>query len=74
MLGTDDVAIVYHISTTTADGWLADGSDTASKPRRQQAVSDPDVSHETIDNFKDSAARPAWEMGTADGCTPSRKY
>jgi len=31
MLGTDNV-------DTTANGWLADDCDTASKPRRQQAV------------------------------------
>lgn len=30
MLGTDDVAIIYHISSTAADGWLAGDSDTAS--------------------------------------------
>jgi hypothetical protein len=29
-LGTDDVAIIYHISSTAADGWLAGESDTAS--------------------------------------------
>lgn len=34
MLGTDDV----DISSTTANGWLADDCDTASKPKRQQAV------------------------------------
>ena len=38
MLGTGDVAIIYHISSTAANGWLAGHSDTASKPRRQQAV------------------------------------
>lgn len=46
MLGTGDVAIIYHISSTTGDGWLAGHSDTASKPRRQ------------LSNPRDSAARP----------------
>jgi hypothetical protein len=46
MLGTGDVAIIYHISSTTGDGWLAGQSDTASKPRRQ------------LSNPRDSAARP----------------
>jgi hypothetical protein len=46
MLGTGDVAIIYHISSATDDGWLAGQSDTASKPRRQ------------LSNPRDSAARP----------------
>lgn len=64
MLGTDNVATTYHISSTAAYGWLAGGSDTASKPTRQHLRLPADLC-ETTSNSRDSARSARRALQTA---------